>query len=44
MIPNLDQLLLVCGLVSLLVFVCVYVMLKIVKASGEEDDTDQASG
>ena len=40
MIPNLDQLLLVCGIVSVIVFAIVYVMIGIMKQSQSEDVND----
>lgn len=40
MIPNLDQLLLVCGVVSIVVFAIVYVMVNIMKQVQSEDAED----
>lgn len=41
MIPNLDQLLLVCGLVSIVVFGIVYVMIGIMKQVQSDDVEDR---
>lgn len=41
MIPNLGQLLLVCGLVSVVVFAIVYVMINIMKQVQSEDVEDR---
>jgi len=40
MIPNLDQLLLVCGIVSIVVFAIVYVMVSIMKQVQTDDIED----
>lgn len=40
MIPNLDQLLIVCGLVSIIVFAIVYVMISIMKQVQPDDVED----
>lgn len=40
MIPNLDQLLIVCGLVSIIVFAIVYVMIGIMKQVQPDDVED----
>ncbi|MDM7862210.1 hypothetical protein QTP81_16510 [Alteromonas sp. ASW11-36] len=40
MIPNLDQLLIVCGIVTVVVFAIVYVLISILK-SGQSADSEQ---